>query len=179
MIVAFIFFSWVRVTYLFDFSTLFLMNLFSIPYFPQIWGGFNFRAFNFRAFNFRAPWEKRVLRDFNFRAVDRKYNFVQKIYGETNLKQWNKMATICVVLQSGLKSWVNMVTNTLSLYKRVPRQKMCTPWKKRISRVLIFAHPSCAKIVSLIFAHLFCAKINVTRNLGKVRYTNPNQIKHS
>ena len=79
------------------------------------------------------------------------------------------MATICVVLQSGLKSWLNMVTTTVSLYKRVPRQKMCTLWKKRISRVLIFAHPSCAKIVSLIFAHLFCAKINVTRNLGKVR----------
>ena len=45
-----------------------------------------------------------------------------------------------------------------------------TPWKKRVSRVLIFAHPSCAKIVGFIFAHLFCAKITVTRNLGKVRY---------
>ena len=78
------------------------------------------------------------------------------------------MATVCVVLQSGLKSWLDMVvTTTVSLYKRVP--KMCTPWKKCISRVLIFAHPSCAKIVSLIFAHLFWAKINVTRNLGKVR----------
>ena len=81
------------------------------------------------------------------------------------------MATVCVVLQSGLKSWLDMVTTTASLYVFVPRQKMCTPWgKKRISRVLIFAHPSCAKIVSLIFAYLFCAKINVTRNLGKVRY---------
>ena len=42
-----------------------------------------FRAFNFRAFNFHAPWEKSVSRDSSFRAVDRKYNFVQKIYGET------------------------------------------------------------------------------------------------
>ena len=66
------------------------------------------------------------------------------------------MATVCVVLQSGLKSWLDMVTTTVSLYKRVPRQKKCTPWKKRISRVLIFAHPA-------------CAKINVTRNLGKVK----------
>ena len=79
------------------------------------------------------------------------------------------MATVCIVLQSGLKSWLDMVTTTVSLYKRVPRQKMCTPWKKPISRVLIFAHTTCAKIISLIFAHLFCAKINVTRNLGKVR----------
>ena len=33
------------------------------------------------------------------------------------------MATVCVVLQSGLKSWIDMVTTTVSLYKRVPRQK--------------------------------------------------------
>ena len=51
-----------------------------------------------------------------------------------------------------------------------------TPWKIRISRVLIFAHPSCAKIVCLIFAPLFCAKITVTRNLGKVRYSNCNNV---
>ena len=44
-----------------------------LHYFPQI-----SRGFYFRVFNFRAPWEKRVSRDFNFRAVDRKYNFVQK-----------------------------------------------------------------------------------------------------
>ena len=33
------------------------------------------------------------------------------------------MTTICVVLQSGLKSWLDMITTTVSLYKRVPRQK--------------------------------------------------------
>ena len=44
------------------------------------------------------------------------------------------MATICVVLQSGLKSWLNIVTTTVSLYKRVPRQKMCTPWEKNVFR---------------------------------------------
>ena len=59
-----------------------------------------------------------------------------------------------------------MVTTTVSLYKRVPRQKMCyfpdfehvfahwighmgfnfrTPRKKRILLVLIFVQPSCAK----------------------------------
>ena len=85
-----------------------------VLYFPQI-----SRGFYFRVFNFRAPWEKSVSRDFNFRAVEKKYNFVQKIYDETNLKQWNKMTTICVVLQSGLKSGLNIVTTAVSLYKSV------------------------------------------------------------
>ena len=63
------------------------------------------------------------------------------------------MATIFVVLQSGLKYWLNIVTTTVSLYKRVPRQKNFHTLEKTY------------------FAHLFCAKINVTRNLGKVRYS--------